>query len=95
MGTDVARVTLELPSLLADLLGLSQLQVEADTLEEALRAAVAARPGLGTHLFDERGSLRPHVLCLHNERQSPWDEARGRALADGDRLRVLQAVSGG
>jgi molybdopterin converting factor small subunit len=92
----VARVTVELPSLLAPMAGGARsLDLEADTLRGALEALVGAHPGLSTHLFDERGELRPHVLCLHNRASSRWLEGRDAPVADGDTITVMQAVSGG
>ena len=45
------------------------------------------------HLLDEQGSLRPHVLCFHNGESNR--ELADKALADGDEITFLQAVSGG
>ena len=47
------------------------------------------------HLFDETGGFRQHVLCFHNETNLRWLESDEVPVADGDRLTVLQAVSGG
>jgi len=93
----VARVTFELPSLLAPLAGgARRVELEAATLAGALDALCARHPALRAHLFDESGDLRPHVLCLHNGANARWlGPPEERALADGDMLRVLQAVSGG
>jgi adenylyltransferase/sulfurtransferase len=92
----VARLTVELPSALTQVLGgRSELVVEGATLREALRALVAAEPALGVHVFDESEGLRRHVLCFLNGRNTRWLDSLDVALADGDRLRVMQAVSGG
>ena len=47
------------------------------------------------HLFDETASLRPHVLCFHNETNTRWLDSMAVPLADGDTVTILQAVSGG
>ena len=94
----MARVTVELPSLLAPLFREEQegrVPVEAETVAGALRALIERHPGLRTHLFDETGSLRQHVLCFHNETNTRWGDALEAPLADADRIRILQAVSGG
>ncbi|MHC4909465.1 MAG: MoaD/ThiS family protein [Planctomycetota bacterium] len=88
-------VTVELPSLLSSLIGESTIPVEAVTLAEALQAAVTRHPALGVHLFEESGNLREHVLCLVNEDSTRWLESLDKPLRDGDRVTVLQAVSGG
>ena len=92
----MAHVTIELPSLLAPMVGGRRtVDLEASTLRGALEALIAAYPGLSTHLFDERGDLRPHVLCFHNETNSRWLDSADAPVASGDTIRVMQAVSGG
>jgi molybdopterin converting factor small subunit len=90
----MARVSLELPGLLRDAVGVDRLELVAATPAAALAAAAAAVPALRTHLFDSRGAPRRHVLCIRDERPVRG-EALHALLADGDRLRVQQAVSGG
>jgi molybdopterin converting factor small subunit len=90
----MARVTLELPALLRDLVGTDELALDAATPADALTAAAAALPALRTHLFDASGAVRRHVLCFRNER-AVRGEALDEPLDPGDRLRVHQAVSGG
>lgn len=92
----VVRVTIELPSLLGAAAGGERsIGVEADTLAGALAALVERHPALDTHLFDEAGGLRQHVLCFLNERNSRWLESQDVELSDGDTITILQAVSGG
>jgi len=92
----VARVTFELPSVFEPILGKERsIAVEAATLDEALELLVASRPVLATHLFDESGGFRQHVLCLHNGRSTRWMEDLDVPVSDGDVIRILQAVSGG
>ena len=56
------------------------------------RRVVAAHPELRVHLFDETGDIRQHVSCFHN---GAMVADRGVAMAEGDELVILQAVSGG
>jgi adenylyltransferase/sulfurtransferase len=89
-------VNVVLPSLLVDLTGCPpRIPVEAATLEEALARLVALHPVLAVHLFDERGGFRQHVLCFHNDANTRWRGDLSAPLADGDTIRILQAVSGG
>jgi len=92
----LARVTLEVPRLLRDSTdGRSSLDLEADRLD-AVREAIRERwPVLATHVWAETGELRPHVLLLHNDRLTRGTDPREILLADGDRLAIVQAVSGG
>ncbi len=91
----MARVRVVLPSLLATALGEVDLELDADTIEGAFARIATVRPALAVHLFDEDGALRPHVLCFHNGTSTRWLADLARPLADGDELRILQAVSGG
>ena len=90
------RVTVELPSMLIRFSGeLRSVAVDADTLRAALRALVEAHPPLSVHLFDENGDLRQHVLCFHNDANTRWLDSLDATLAEGDRITIMQAVSGG
>lgn len=92
----MSRVRVELPSVLEPVTGgRLELELAADTFQGALRALVEELPSLRGHLFDEQGQFREHVLCFLNERNTRWLRGEDPALADGDRLRIMQAVSGG
>jgi len=75
--------------------GRRELPLEAETLGAAFASIKAELPGLAVHLFDESGGLREHVNVFHRGRSSRWDDPDAIALADGDEILVLQAVSGG
>lgn len=87
--------TLELPSLLYSVVGISTLTVEGDTLESALEDAYRQLPTLRVHLCDETGHFRRHVLCFLNDVNTRWLEDAQQPLSDGDQITILQAVSGG
>ena len=90
------RLSIELPSLLhAAAGGASRVAVEATTLRAALDALIACHPGLGPHLFDDAGELRPHVNLFLGERNVRWLDGWDEPIRDGDTLLILQAVSGG
>ncbi len=92
----MAHVTIELPTLLhrfAD--DQSTVAVEADSLRGALGQLTAKHPAMQVHLFDESGSLREHVLCFHNDTNTRWMDTPDVPVGDGDRLTIMQAVSGG
>lgn len=92
----MASVTIELPSLLRQMVDAENgIAVEADTVADALRAAVGRHPALAVHLFDEGGGLRQHVLCFHNRVNTRWLDSMETPVADGDVVTILQAVSGG
>jgi len=94
--SDVPRVTVELPSVLAQVVeGRRRVELEAETLDGALRALVRALPQLEVRLFDESGLFREHVLCFHNATNTRWLDSTAVPVAEGDTIRILQAVSGG
>lgn len=69
--------------------------LEADTLADALKSLTEQYPLLRLHIYDERGVQRPHVLLYYNEENVHWLDTWDLPLNEGDRLTVLQAVSGG
>ncbi len=90
------RVTVDLPSMLSRITGApAAVSVEASTLRSALDAVVEQHPALASHLFDEQGVFREHVLCFHNQTNTRWLPSPDVAMSDGDTVTILQAVSGG
>ena len=70
-------------------------RVTAVTLRSALDAALAAAPPLRTYVLDEQGAVRKHVAVFVNA-QMIADRARlDVPLADGDKVVVIQALTGG
>ncbi|HZG58626.1 MoaD/ThiS family protein [Paenibacillus sp.] len=92
----MAAIEASVPMLLSDCTGgRTRFPLEAATLEDALRALVETYPLLRRHLFTEQGDVRKHVLIFWNDDNIEWLERLDVPLRAGDRLRVLQAVSGG
>lgn len=87
-------ISVTVPSLLADSIGRRTVDIEADTLAAAL-AALARHPKLGPLIFDHALRIRPHVLVFHNETATKHLPDLNVPLRPGDRLAVVQAVSGG
>jgi molybdopterin synthase sulfur carrier subunit len=92
----MVNVRIELPTVLAQVVGGERvLDANGDTLAAALADAYTRWPALEVHLVDETGMLREHVLCFLNDENTRWAESFDRPLSDGDRITILQAVSGG
>ena len=90
------RVTVQLPAVLAPMTsGARTFEVEGATVREALADLVRSEPALGMHLFDEGGGVRRYVACFHNEEYLSASEALSRALAEGDRITILNSIAGG
>lgn len=70
-------------------------QVEATTLREALSAAFVAAPGLRHYVLDEQGAVRKHVAVFINARMITDRSRLDIALAPGDKVMVIQALTGG
>ena len=89
------RVCVRFPGLVAEATGVSQVEVEARTLREALDAALASAPALRHHLCEEDGRFRTHVLCFHNGTSTRELKSLEVPLREGDVIAFVQAVSGG
>lgn len=89
-------VTLELPSLLAQLVDSPRrLRLEGETVRDAVEALLQQHPALRVHFFDETGELRRFVLCFVNGENAAWYDGLDTRISAGDTLTVLQSVSGG
>jgi len=69
--------------------------VPAGALRTVLEAALLAAPGLAHYVFDDQRAVRKHVAVFVNRLLVQDRVALNQALADGDRVLVVQALSGG
>lgn len=91
----MATGTVELPRLLETATdGKEFFTVDGSTLKEFWNDLLRQEPRLKTHLFDESGSLREHVLCFLNGVNTRWIPLE-TAVQDGDSVLFMQAVTGG
>jgi len=73
----------------------AEITVEADTLQEAVAAAIEAYPGLEKHLVDDDGDLNRFVNFFKNG-TNVWElEGPDTGLDEDDEVLVLPAVAGG
>lgn len=92
----MAQVRFRLPRTLAPFTGDQRLfTVEAGSLAQALDAAERRYPLLRTHLREESGTFRPHVVLFYNEVDLRQLASLDLPVQDGDEVMVLQAISGG
>jgi molybdopterin synthase sulfur carrier subunit len=90
------KLEVSVPLLISDCTqGRTRFPLEAGSLEEALAVLVETYPLLRVHLYDEQGSVREHVLLYYNDDNIAWLDDLAIPIRAGDKLRVLQAVSGG
>lgn len=71
--------------------GLSEHELEGETVLQLLRGLEARHPGLAGWIIDERGLIRRHINVYVNGERS----AEETAVSDGDRVEVLPAITGG
>lgn len=72
-----------------------KLEVEASDVAGVVRALEALAPGIGFYVCDERGRLRPHVNVFIGNAMVRDRRQLSDALAPGDTVSILQALSGG
>src|SRR5438067_1140349 len=90
------RITVTVPGLLMDCVGGERsFTVEASTLSDALATLRGAYPLLVPHVFDDAGEIRQHVLVYYNDQSVKWLDSLDLPLRAGDRIQIIQAVSGG
>lgn len=83
-----------LPGVLRPAVGeVRRVEVEGDTVADALDDLCRQHPAVQPRLFDDAGRWRPHVLCIHHD--FPVAVADPVPFDDGDELVIMPAVSGG
>ena len=70
-------------------------QVAGETLAGALDEAFRAAPALRGYVLDEQGAVRKHVAVFVNARMIESRTRLDVALAPGDKVMVVQALTGG
>ena len=89
-------IEVNVPGMLRDCVGgRARIAIDADTLADALWTLQRDYPLLRVHVWDDVGKLRQHVLIFLNEEGIRWMETLDVPLKPGDRLQIVQAVSGG
>lgn len=71
------------------------LEVEAIDVAGVVRALEARAPGIGLYVCDERGRLRPHVNIFIGNALIRDRRGMSDAVTAGDKVSILQALSGG
>jgi len=69
--------------------------VDAATLREALARAFEAAPGMRHYVLDEQGAVRKHVAVFVNARMIRDRTRLDIPLGAGDKVMVIQALTGG
>ena len=72
-----------------------EITVEASTVGEVVKALERTAPGIGFYICDERGRLRTHVNIFVGKEMIRDRRGLSDAVAAGDHVHILQALSGG
>jgi molybdopterin synthase sulfur carrier subunit len=64
-------------------------------LRDVLRQALDRVPALRGYVLDDQGNVRKHVAVFVNDELQRDRASLARDLRDGDRVYVVQALSGG
>ncbi len=70
-------------------------QVDAATLREALAKSFEAAPAMRHYVLDEQGAVRKHVAVFLNARLVTDRVNLDVPLQGGDKVMVIQALTGG
>jgi sulfur carrier protein ThiS len=70
-------------------------QVAPGALREALESALHAAPALAPYVFDDQRAVRKHVAVFVNRQLVQDRVSLSQPLQAGDRVLVVQALSGG
>ncbi len=91
-----ATVTVHVPAMLRDCCGgAARLKVPAATVRAVLEELERLHPTLYRSVCDETGAVRRHVNLFVNTSHVREREGLDTALASGDEVSILPAVSGG
>ena len=88
--------TLRIPSPLrpyAD--GVSEIEVQAENVSQAMDNLTDQYPALRQHLFNDAGELRPFVNLFLNDEDIRYLQGIDTALAADDKLMIIPSIAGG
>ena len=89
-------VTVRIPTQLRSLSGdAAEVQVEASTVADALKALDAQHPGFAERLFDDKGELRRFVNVFVADEDIRFLSGVDTAVEPGQTVSIVPAVAGG
>lgn len=94
--TDVNTVTVRIPTPLRSATdGQSSVEIEGDTVDEALRALVDRYPDLADNLYNEENELRQFVNVYVGEEDVRYQNGIDTPLTAGDEVSIVPSIAGG
>lgn len=88
-------VTVEFAASLRRHVACAPQNVAAGSLRAVLEAALAAAPELSHYVLDDQGNIRKHVAVFVNKTMVLDRQNLTQTLASGDKVLVIQALTGG
>jgi molybdopterin synthase sulfur carrier subunit len=89
-------VTVRIPTQLRSLSGdQAEVQVEASTVADALKALDSQHPGFAERLFDDKGELRRFVNVFVADEDIRFLQGIDTPLEPGTSVSIVPAVAGG
>jgi len=89
-------IEVTVPGLLADSVGgKRKFSIDAKTIGQAIETLRREHPLLKVHIYDDADQIRQHVLVYYNDESIKWIDDLKRPVKSGDRIAIIQAVSGG
>ena len=74
--------------------GISSVELDAATVEYALRALTCLHPALGPLIWRKEGTINPVLVVFVND-EHVGPDALGRRLEPGTTIDIIPAVAGG
>lgn len=75
--------------------GAKQIEIQVQTVQEAIETLVVKYPSLGKHLFTEEGTLRNFVILFLNGEDIRYLQGLETPLQQGDELQIIPSIAGG
>ncbi len=94
--TETTTVTVRIPTPLRSATdGQSTVDVEADTVDTALRTLVDRYPDLADNLYNENDELRQFVNIYVGDEDVRFGDGVHTALESGDEVSIVPSIAGG
>jgi adenylyltransferase/sulfurtransferase len=95
-SSNLQSITIQLPTALRTFTdGLSEVRVEAATVEESLAKLTELYVDLKRHLFDDGGKLRSFVNVFLNDDNIRAGDGNETPVKSGDTIMLIPAIAGG
>lgn len=94
--TQTSTVTIRIPTpLRSSTDGQSSVEVEGQTVDEALRALVDRYPDLADNLYNENDELRQFVNVYVGDEDVRYQDGTDTPLEPGDEVSIVPSIAGG